>query len=100
MVALASEALRPPPSRKPGTEMTREALPCPLWVVSGHCEGSARCGFVPIADIAPELLDHVVSAGQECRWYSKAERFGCLEIDQQFVFGRRLHRHISRLLTL
>jgi hypothetical protein len=32
--------------------------------------------------------------------HRKAERLGGLEIDHQFVLGRRLHRKVGRLLAL
>src|SRR5690242_15896270 len=38
------------------------------------------------------LFDHLVGAGKHCRGYHKSERLRGFEIDDQFVFGRRLHR--------
>jgi hypothetical protein len=45
------------------------------------------------------LFDQIVSASEE-RWRNgKSEGFGGPEIDSKFIFGRRLHWQISRLLT-
>jgi hypothetical protein len=45
-------------------------------------------------------LDHLVGPGEH-RWRDfKAERLRGLEIDYQFVLGRRLHRQVGGLLAL
>src|SRR5262245_29055743 len=46
------------------------------------------------------LLDHLVGAGDQRRWHLQTERLCSLKIDHQLVFGRRLHRKVSRLLAL
>src|SRR5262249_34853224 len=45
-----------------------------------------------------ELLDHLIGARKHRRRHGEAERFGGLEVDDQFVFGRRLHRQIAGFL--
>ena len=48
----------------------------------------------------PPLFDHIVGAGEH-RWRNcEAEGLCGLEIDDQFILGRRLHREIARLLAL
>src|SRR5262245_59641230 len=46
------------------------------------------------------LLDHLVSAREKRWWNGDAESLCSLEIDDQVVLGRRLHRKIARLLAL
>jgi hypothetical protein len=47
-----------------------------------------------------DLLDHFVGARDQLRRYFEAQRLGCLDVKHQLVLGRRLHRKVSRLLTL
>src|ERR1700716_2517699 len=46
------------------------------------------------------LFNHLIGAGGHRLRNGKAHRLGCLEIDDQFVLGRRLHRQVGRLLAL
>src|SRR5689334_22684958 len=63
--------------------------------MSASCQ---QATFAPYQIAA--LFDHLVSAGEQCGWYSKTESLGSFEIDHQFVFRRCLHRHVRWLLAL
>jgi hypothetical protein len=43
------------------------------------------------------LFDHLVGAGEECRWHSNAKRLGGFHIDGQLETSWLLDRQISRL---
>ena len=45
-------------------------------------------------------LDHLIGASKQSCWHIKTEGLGGLEIDHQFVLGRRLHREVARLFAL
>ena len=54
--------------------------------------------MLPQADIRPSyLFDHLVSASDERRGHLEPERPRRLEIDDQFEFGRELHREVTGL---
>ena len=60
---------------------------------------SSDVRFVPIADIAP-LIRSPRRRGRARLRHVEAERLGGLEIDDELVLGRRLHRQVGRLLAL
>ena len=61
--------------------------------------GSQSCQKPTFALQQGGLLDHLVGAGEQHRRHIKAEGLGRSQIDHQFVFGRRLHRQVGRLLA-
>ena len=46
-----------------------------------------------------QLLDHLVGAVEQHWRHFEAERLGSFQVNHQFVFGRRLHRQVGRLLA-
>jgi hypothetical protein len=46
------------------------------------------------------LFDHLVGAGKQRSGHFEAQRLCGLEINDQSVLGRRLHRKVSRLFGL
>src|SRR5262245_20321489 len=62
------------------------------------CSASGHVCFGPKADMA--LFDHLVGACKDRRRNGDAKRLRGLEVDDQFVFCRCLHRHVGWLFTL
>ena len=56
------------------------------------------CRVVPQAANSG-LFDHLVGAREQRRRHVEAERLGGLEVDDQLVLGRCLHRKVGRLLA-
>src|SRR5262249_36400434 len=60
--------------------------------------------FVPQAVVSirskAALFDHLVGAGEQAIGHGEAQRFRGLEIDNEFVLRRRLHRKVGGLLAL
>ena len=44
-------------------------------------------------------LDHLISGGQQRFRDGEAVRLGGLQIDRQFVLGRRLQQQVARVVT-
>src|SRR5262245_19206924 len=61
---------------------TESAPPSEAWSTRGGCS-----------------FDHLVGTGEQCRWYFDPECFRRLEVDNKFVLGRPLHRHVGGLLA-
>jgi hypothetical protein len=81
-----------------------EARPCTLpmsdlpLIATGK-RTSFNVGFVPIADIAERLFDHLVGTGEQRRRHSYAKRFCGGQVDDKVELGRLLDRNIARLAT-
>ena len=46
------------------------------------------------------LFDHLVGANEQRDRHGDAERLGSLQVDNEIVFGRKLHRQLARILAL
>src|ERR1700716_3990560 len=93
----------------------RNATNCPLRVKLGSRPALPECPFYPQQQTSSArpglsercqtrksaaLFDHVVGAGEQCRWHNDAKRLCGLQIDHQFELGRLLDRQVGRLRTL
>ena len=61
---------------------------------------SEKCQLLTHAPQQDGLFDHLVGAREHGRRNSEAKRFGGLEVDDELVLGRCLHRKFGRLLAL
>src|SRR5262249_31297463 len=88
---------------------------CPLWVISGCCRLSGQCPPYPqkrTRALPPGmsamgqkrtsaiLFNQFVGAAEHRLRHGDAKRLRGLEVDNQFIFGRRLNRHVGRLFAL
>src|SRR5262249_36782951 len=88
---------------------------CPLWVKSGLMQCNKACPLYPRKRTCAmqrgmsalgqkrtsrRLFNYLVGASMQSCWHIKTEGLGGLEIDHQFVLGRRLHREVARLFAL
>ncbi len=46
-----------------------------------------------------KLFDHLVSSGEDVRWYGESERLGSFEVDDQLVFCWRLNWKVGWLFA-
>ena len=44
-------------------------------------------------------MDHIVGAGDQCRWHGKTKCLGSLEVDDEVVLGWQLNWKIARFLA-
>src|SRR5215472_4912150 len=66
----------------------------------GHCIVPQRMSALCQKRTSAQLVDHVVSAGEQRRRDRETEGLCCLSIDYKLVLGRCLHWKVGRLLAL
>src|SRR5262249_7723848 len=81
------------------SEPENETLPHRMGAVVHHSKIAA-----PMSALGQKrtsrLLDHLIGRSEQRLWNGQSERLCGLEIENQFVLGRRLHWHIGWVLTL
>jgi hypothetical protein len=90
-VRLARRCKRNPP------QVCRATSPfTPIATKFGQCREASLSVHEPTSAC---LLDHLVGAGEQCGRHGEPNVLSRLEINEQIVLGRRLHRKIGGLLA-
>src|SRR5262245_66316431 len=74
----------------PNSGLLQRTRPCPLWANSRLMQRSKTAS----------LFDHLIRTGEQRRRHSQPKRLRGFQIDNELVLGRRLHRQVSRFLSL
>src|SRR5262245_25036936 len=67
---------------------------------TARCSNCRRGSFISIPPSLVCLFDHLVGTGEQSLWNFEVQRPGGLQVDDEFVLGRRLHRQLAGLLAL
>src|SRR5262249_5387593 len=93
--ALADVCFTPNSDRE--SEIPQKAMSA-LPSKADMCSALGDVYFGPIVDMV--LFDQFVGAAEHRLRHDDAKRLRGREVDNQFIFGRRLNRHVGRLLAL